>query len=103
MGYTARYPKWATAYKFPAEKKKTKIIDIIVEVGRTGTITPTAILEPVRLAGTSVSRATLHNEDYIKEKIPNARLCSRCNPRKHSWLNYRRHRQSKPHLIYPLF
>ena len=68
MGYTAKSPRWAIAYKFPAEKKKTKIIDIIVEVGRTGTITPTAILEPVRLAGTSVSRATLHNEDYIKEK-----------------------------------
>ncbi|RDY26619.1 NAD-dependent DNA ligase LigA [Romboutsia weinsteinii] len=68
MGYTAKSPRWAIAYKFPAEKKKTKILDIIVEVGRTGTITPTAILEPVRLAGTSVSRATLHNEDYIKEK-----------------------------------
>ena len=68
MGYTAKSPRWAIAYKFPAEKKTTKIIDIIVEVGRTGTITPTAVLEPVRLAGTSVSRATLHNEDYIKEK-----------------------------------
>ena len=68
MGYTAKSPRWAIAYKFPAEKKKTKIVDIIVEVGRTGTITPTAVLEPVRLAGTSVSRATLHNEDYIKEK-----------------------------------
>ncbi len=68
MGYTAKSPRWAIAYKFPAERKKTKIIDIIVEVGRTGNITPTAVLEPVRLAGTSVSRATLHNEDYIKEK-----------------------------------
>ena len=68
MGYTTKSPRWAIAYKFPAEKKKTKIIDIIVEVGRTGTITPTAVLEPVRLAGTSVSRATLHNEDYIREK-----------------------------------
>ena len=68
MGYTAKSPRWAIAYKFPAEQKKTKLIDIIVEVGRTGTITPTAILEPVRLAGTTVSRATLHNEDYIKEK-----------------------------------
>ncbi len=56
------------AYKFPAERKKSKILDIEVEVGRTGTITPTAILEPVRLAGTSVSRATLHNEDFIREK-----------------------------------
>lgn len=68
MGYTAKSPRWAIAYKFPAEQKKTKILDIIVEVGRTGTITPTAVLEPVRLAGTSVSRATLHNEDYIREK-----------------------------------
>ncbi|MGL5641740.1 MAG: NAD-dependent DNA ligase LigA, partial [Paraclostridium sp.] len=68
MGYTAKSPRWAIAYKFPAEQKKTKLIDIIVEVGRTGTITPTAILEPVRLAGTVVSRATLHNEDYINEK-----------------------------------
>ena len=68
MGYTAKSPRWAIAYKFPAERKKTKIIDIVVEVGRTGTITPTAVLEPVRLAGTSVSRATLHNEDYIKQK-----------------------------------
>lgn len=68
MGYTAKSPRWAIAYKFPAEKKKTKILDIIVEVGRTGNITPTAVLEPVRLAGTSVSRATLHNEGYIKEK-----------------------------------
>lgn len=68
MGYTAKSPRWAIAYKFPAEKKKTKIVDIIVEVGRTGTITPSAILEPVRLAGTTVSRATLHNEDYIREK-----------------------------------
>ena len=68
MGYTAKSPRWAIAYKFPAEQKKTKLIDIVVEVGRTGTITPTAILEPVRLAGTTVSRATLHNEDYITEK-----------------------------------
>ncbi|MGL5558464.1 MAG: NAD-dependent DNA ligase LigA [Paraclostridium dentum] len=68
MGYTAKSPRWAIAYKFPAEQKKTKLIDIIVEVGRTGTITPTSILEPVRLAGTTVSRATLHNEDYINEK-----------------------------------
>ncbi len=68
MGHTAKSPRWAIAYKFPAEQKKTKLLDIIVEVGRTGTITPTAILEPVRLAGTTVSRATLHNEDYINEK-----------------------------------
>lgn len=68
LGFTAKNPRWATAYKFPAEKKKTKLLDIQVEVGRTGTITPTAILEPVRLAGTTVSRATLHNEDYIKDR-----------------------------------
>lgn len=68
LGYTAKSPRWATAYKFPAERKKTKLVDIQVEVGRTGTITPTAILEPVRLAGTTVSRATLHNEDYIKDR-----------------------------------
>lgn len=68
MGYTAKSPRWAIAYKFPAERKETKLLDIVVEVGRTGTITPTAILEPIRLAGTTVSRATLHNEDYIKEK-----------------------------------
>ncbi len=68
LGFTAKSPRWATAFKFPAERKKTKLIDIDVEVGRTGTITPTAILEPVRLAGTTVSRASLHNEDYIKER-----------------------------------
>ena len=68
MGFTAKSPRWAIAYKFPAERKITKLVDIIIEVGRTGNITPTAILEPVRLAGTTVSRATLHNEDNIKEK-----------------------------------
>src|SRR3712207_232247 len=68
LGYTAKSPRWATAYKFPAEKKKTRLIDIEIEVGRTGTLTPTAVLEPVRLAGTSVSRASLHNEDYIIER-----------------------------------
>ena len=68
MGYTAKSPRWAIAYKFPAERKETKLLDIVVEVGRTGTITPTAVLKPIRLAGTTVSRATLHNEDYINEK-----------------------------------
>lgn len=68
LGNTSKSPRWAIAYKFPAEKKKTKVLDIIVEVGRTGNITPTAILSPVRLAGTNVSRATLHNEDYIRQK-----------------------------------
>lgn len=68
LGYTAKSPRWAAAYKFPPETKKTKLKDIIVQVGRTGAITPTAELEPVRLAGSVISRATLHNEDYIKEK-----------------------------------
>lgn len=68
LGETAKTPRWAAAYKFPAEKKKTKVKDIIIQVGRTGALTPTAILEPVRIAGSTVSRATLHNEDYIREK-----------------------------------
>ena len=68
MGYTAKYPKWATAYKFPAEEVLTKLTDIIFTVGRTGQITPNAVLEPVIVAGSTVSRATLHNEDYVKEK-----------------------------------
>lgn len=68
MGFTAKSPRWAIAYKFPAERKTTKLLDIIIEVGRTGNITPTAVLESVKLAGTTVSRATLHNEDNIKEK-----------------------------------
>ena len=68
MGYTARYPKWATAYKFPAEEINTILRDIIFTVGRTGMITPNAVLEPVMVMGSLVSRATLHNEDYCKEK-----------------------------------
>jgi DNA ligase (NAD+) len=68
LGYTAKTPRWAAAYKFPPETKETKLKDIIVQVGRTGAITPAAVLEPVRLAGSVISRATLHNEDYIKEK-----------------------------------
>lgn len=68
LGSTAKCPRWAVAYKFPAEKKETKLIDITVQVGRTGVLTPNAVLEPVRLAGTTVSRATLHNIDYIREK-----------------------------------
>lgn len=68
MGYTVRSPKWAIAYKFPAEEAKTKIIDIELTVGRTGVITPTAILEPVRVAGTTVARASLHNHELIEEK-----------------------------------
>lgn len=68
LGYTAKYPKWATAYKFPAEEVLTKLTDIIFTVGRTGQITPNAVLEPVIVAGSTISRATLHNEDYVLEK-----------------------------------
>ena len=68
LGYTAKYPKWATAYKFPAVEVLTKLTDIIFTVGRTGQITPNAVLEPVIVAGSTISRATLHNEDYVKEK-----------------------------------
>src|SRR5690606_18696050 len=68
LGTTARTPRWAIAYKFPAEEVVTKLIDIELSVGRTGVITPTAILEPVRVAGTTVQRASLHNEDLIREK-----------------------------------
>ena len=68
LGSTIKVPKWAVAYKYPAEQKKTKILDIIANVGRTGVITPVAILEPVNLAGSTVGRATLHNIDYINEK-----------------------------------
>ena len=68
LGYTAKYPKWATAYKFPAEEVLTKLKDIIFTVGRTGQITPNAVLEPVIVAGSTISRATLHNEDYVLEK-----------------------------------
>lgn len=68
LGYTVRTPKWATAYKFPAEEVLTKVTDIIFTVGRTGQVTPSANLEPVRVMGSVISRATLHNEDYVKEK-----------------------------------
>ncbi len=68
LGSTVKAPRWSAAYKFPPEKKKTIVMDIEVQVGRTGVLTPTAILEPVRIAGSVVSRATLHNEDNIKEK-----------------------------------
>ena len=68
LGYTAKSPKWAIAYKFPPKEVQTKLEDIIFTVGRTGKITPNAVLEPVRVAGSLVSRATLHNEDYILEK-----------------------------------
>ncbi len=68
LGYTAKSPRWAIAYKFPAEEVTTKLLDIDLTVGRTGVITPTAILAPVLVAGTTVGRASLHNEDLIREK-----------------------------------
>jgi DNA ligase (NAD+) len=68
LGSTAKSPRWAIAYKFPAQQKTTVIKDIIVSVGRTGALTPTAVLEPVQIAGSTVSRATLHNEDEIRRK-----------------------------------
>lgn len=68
LGSTAKFPKWAQAFKYPPEEKKTRLLDIEVNVGRTGVLTPTGTFEPVTLAGTTVSRATLHNQDYISEK-----------------------------------
>lgn len=68
LGSTAKTPKWSVAYKFPPEEKQTKLLDIELNVGRTGAITPVAVFEPISLAGTSVSRATLHNQDFIDEK-----------------------------------
>ncbi len=68
LGYTSKFPKWATAYKFPAEEVITKLRDIIYTVGRTGMITPNAVLEPIKVAGSTIKRATLHNETYISDK-----------------------------------
>lgn len=68
LGFTAKYPKWVIAYKFPAEDVKTKLNDIICTVGRTGQITPNAVFDPVKVLGSTIRRATLHNADYIKEK-----------------------------------
>lgn len=68
LGTTAKTPRWAVAYKYPPEKKETKLKDIVCQVGRTGVITPMAILEPVKVAGSTISKTTLHNEDFIKEK-----------------------------------
>ncbi len=68
LGATAKYPKWAVAFKYPPEEKITKLLDIEIQVGRTGAITPTAVFEPIQLAGTSVSRAVLHNQDFINAK-----------------------------------
>lgn len=68
LGFTSKYPKWATAYKFPAEEAITKLRNIIFTVGRTGQITPNAVLDPVLVAGSTISRATLHNKEFIEEK-----------------------------------
>ena len=68
LGSNYKTPKWAIAYKYPPEKKETKLKDIVVQVGRTGVITPMAILEPVKVAGSTISKTTLHNEDFIREK-----------------------------------
>lgn len=68
LGTTAKTPRWAVAYKYPPEKKETKLKEIICQVGRTGVITPMAILEPVKVAGSTISKTTLHNEDFIKDK-----------------------------------
>ena len=68
LGSTAKYPKWAVAFKYPPEEKDTVLRDIEINVGRTGAVTPTAVFDPISLAGTTVSRAVLHNEDFIKEK-----------------------------------
>ncbi len=68
LGSTSKFPKWAVAFKYPPEEKQTKVIDIEINVGRTGVLTPTAVFEPVLVAGSTVSRATLHNQDFIAEK-----------------------------------
>lgn len=68
LGSTAKFPRWAEAYKYPPEEKETELLDVEINVGRTGVLTPTAIFAPITLAGTTVSRATLHNEDFIREK-----------------------------------
>ena len=68
LGETAKYPKWAVAYKYPPEVKETVVEDIVVQVGRTGVLTPKAVVRPVRLAGTTVTNATLHNQDFIRER-----------------------------------
>ena len=68
LGSTAKFPRWAAAYKYPPEVKPSRLTDIVIQVGRTGVLTPKAVLEPVRLAGTTVTSATLHNQDFIAEK-----------------------------------
>lgn len=68
LGSTAKFPRWAVAFKYPPEQKPTRVTDIVIQVGRTGVLTPKAVVEPVRLAGTTVTNATLHNQDFITEK-----------------------------------
>ena len=68
LGSTAKHPRWAIAYKYPPEEKESRLLDIEIAVGRTGVLTPTAVFEPISLAGTTVNRATLHNADYIRDK-----------------------------------
>lgn len=68
LGSTAKFPRWAAAYKYPPEQKPSTVVDIVVQVGRTGVLTPKAVVSPVRLAGTTVTNATLHNQDFIREK-----------------------------------
>lgn len=68
LGSTAKFPRWAAAYKYPPEVKPAQVVDIVIQVGRTGVLTPKAVLTPVRLAGTTVTNATLHNQDFITEK-----------------------------------
>jgi DNA ligase (NAD+) len=68
LGSTSKFPRWAIAYKFPPEEAETKVLDIVVGMGRTGALTPLAILEPVFLAGSTIGKATLHNEDNVKNK-----------------------------------
>lgn len=68
LGSTAKFPRWAAAYKYPPEQKPSRVVDIVVQVGRTGVLTPKAVVEPVRLAGTTVTSATLHNQDFIAER-----------------------------------
>ena len=68
LGSTAKFPRWAAAFKYPPEEKESTVVDIVVQVGRTGVLTPKAVVEPVRLAGTTVTTATLHNQDFITEK-----------------------------------
>lgn len=68
LGSTAKFPRWAAAYKYPPEIRSTVVEDILIQVGRTGVLTPKAVVRPVRLAGTTVTNATLHNQDFISEK-----------------------------------